>query len=619
MAFVHSPLVFVLYILACQFYHVDAATTTWESFPSHPTMPGTAPNCSKWYTAKKGDNCFVVHRMYGISFQDFIMWNPAVSLDCTKGFLEGYSYCVGVDASKSTPTATSNSISSETTVTNPSGSATTSSEAHPSSLTSSIPSTYTFTNPITTSWDVTIPPRETAWPPTKTLEGQPTSCIKWHEVMMRDTCDSIEARYSSWMTREEFMKWNPGLSEECPYPLVGYWLCVMVRPSDSAIAFPTAITNMSIPTPTMYTPPSVACPGITKFESKPSPVQTGIAIACQNYYKATTDDSCSKIIKKYNYISEEQLKAWNPALGADCKGLRPSYYYCVAAFPSGSLPMPPTVTTAPTPTHTGITSDCKAWYRREDHDLCSDIAQYFGTFSEEEFKKWNPAVGHRCEGLINGHWYCVAVPGTPSTRTSIPLFPTSIPRQPNVAKNCTRWWHVSPQEDCYSIALRNRIRPEDLFAWNPDVKDCRRLPVDHEICVGVNPITTSDPCAPPTSTPIGDTTTVSLPPRPTVTGTVSTNSTKASITSSSTPCPTSTGVSKTTKTLTTPSLPCPPGKNSTETVTIQEHQNDYHHHHYGQLHKLYLFSQRFYFHYAQNPLNSDPFHCNNPYDNSHAL
>ena len=96
-------------------------------------------------------------------------------------------------------------------------------------------------------------------------------------------------------------------------------------------------------------------------------------------------------------MPEKLLHEWNPALGPDCKGLLPDYYYCL--LPNGFVPMPLTVTTAPAPTQTGIASNCKAWYRRNQSETCSDIVRSFGTFSEEDFKAWNPAVGQKCAGL----------------------------------------------------------------------------------------------------------------------------------------------------------------------------------------------------------------------------
>ncbi|KAB8232263.1 uncharacterized protein BDW43DRAFT_312259 [Aspergillus alliaceus] len=471
---------------------VNAASTTWETNPSQATLPGTASNCNKWHTAKKDEDCSTVQRAFGISADDFSRWNLSVSKDCKKNFWADTSYCVGVGPAipSGTPTPTSTHSSSTTTTpvkTPPSDSVTSTAASSSPPMASA---TYTINHPITTQ-SMTEPTLETAWPPTKTQAGQPTSCVGWHEVRIADTCDTIAGRYSAFATIEELLEWNPGLKEDCDHPLLGYFVCVMVKPNGLTLSYPTATTPVTIPTPTPYTPPPPVCPNSTDATVfTPSPTQPGMATGCRVYHHATTGDSCSKIVSKYKYINEKQLQEWNPALGSVCKGLVPNFYYCL--YPSTFVPMPPTVTTAPAPTQSGIASNCKAWYQVKDAEICSEIALIFGTFSEGDFKAWNPSVGKGCTKILKDNWYCVAVPSTPSTRTApVPTFPTSVPRQPNVIKNCTTWWHVSENEDCYDVSRKNSIKVEEFLRWNPDVRssqnDCKFLPVDHEVCVGIRP------------------------------------------------------------------------------------------------------------------------------------
>jgi hypothetical protein len=208
------PLSFALLLVTiiCQYSSINAASTTWETHPSHPILPGTAPDCNKWHIAQKGEDCSSVQGTFGISAEDFFRWNPSVSKDCTKNFWAETSYCVGVGlgpaatTGQSTPTSVGRSTTtpSKTTETSPRSSApnskVTSKSAGPSFPSTS--ATYTFNHPITT-WNGTQTLRETAWPPTKTQAGQPKSCSNWHEVMVGDTCDTIADRYSSWITKEE--------------------------------------------------------------------------------------------------------------------------------------------------------------------------------------------------------------------------------------------------------------------------------------------------------------------------------------------------------------------------------------------------------------------------------
>jgi hypothetical protein len=88
------------------------------------------------------------------------------------------------------------------------------------------------------------------------------------------------------------------------------------------------------------------------------------------------------VLATYNYISRDQFFAWNPALKNNCNGLLLGVYYCVANFGSTTGLMPPTVTASATPTATGTTGQCSAWYLTVDADDCPSIALSFGTFSE---------------------------------------------------------------------------------------------------------------------------------------------------------------------------------------------------------------------------------------------
>lgn len=93
------------------------------------------------------------------------------------------------------------------------------------------------------------------------------------------------------------------------------------------------------------------------------------------------------------------LFEWNPALKADCSGILPGYFYCIAAYNSTNLPSPPTVTNQPYPMKAGTAKNCTAWYKKEDGDTCDLIVEMFGTFDKAQFVAWNPAVGVKCIGL----------------------------------------------------------------------------------------------------------------------------------------------------------------------------------------------------------------------------
>lgn len=112
-------------------------------------------------------------------------------------------------------------------------------------------------------------------------------------------------------------------------------------------------------------PASTAYPGYVATEVPtfaPSPTQPGIPPSCQNFYQAKAGDNCNSVLAVYDYVSEAQFFAWNPALNDDCQGLWVDHHYCIADVPgAGDLPMPPTVTAAASPTVSGTTNTCQKW------------------------------------------------------------------------------------------------------------------------------------------------------------------------------------------------------------------------------------------------------------------
>ncbi|OJJ00945.1 hypothetical protein ASPVEDRAFT_596129 [Aspergillus versicolor CBS 583.65] len=491
-----------------------------ETSPSLATRPGTAKNCVRWFPAKRGDTCDKIVHLFNISLSDFFKWNPGLGEDCEKNLWADYSYCVGVGkppnppAPPTTSTETTETTTKETTTTNTestiTGSATTSTTSASSGSSTSgasrpssplIPSgsptpsssnpltptgSYSIANPITT---YTPPPptsRNDTWPPTHTQPGQPERCNRWHRVSVGDTCDTIQARYAVWVSPEQLLEWNPGLAEDCAFPFVGYWVCVGQPLNTTFTYYPSDIGTTTMPEPTNHT--STVFPTNTTTWM-PSPTQGGLAQNCQNYYQANKTDTCATIIDRFYYLTENELHDWNPGLKDDCSGLSAGFYYCVAAFPSGQEPMPPTVTTVPSPTSTGTVKECAAWYRAREQDTCIYISLKFGTFSTKEFINWNPSVHEDCSLLQTDQWYCVAIPDTPKTRTEpFPTaMPTLFPRQPNIIKSCTWFWPVLNGDTCASIIKKNGITLAQFMAWNPDLVDksgvCRNIIPNYEVCV----------------------------------------------------------------------------------------------------------------------------------------
>ncbi|KAG9694167.1 carbohydrate-binding module family 50 protein, partial [Aureobasidium melanogenum] len=82
--------------------------------PPASTQTGIVSGCTKWYTAKSGDYCYVIASANGISTDTFMAWNPAVNAPSCNNIQIGYAYCVATcssgTSSGSASTAAASSI-----------------------------------------------------------------------------------------------------------------------------------------------------------------------------------------------------------------------------------------------------------------------------------------------------------------------------------------------------------------------------------------------------------------------------------------------------------------------------------------------------------------------------
>jgi LysM repeat protein len=396
-------------------------TTTASSVPS-PTQSNLVSNCQRFYLVKDGDTCGgIVNNYHEFSLQDFYSWNPSVGDQC-QSLIAGYYVCIGVPGTPTTP--------------------------------------------------VTTPaPKTTGVSPTQT--GIASDCTKYYEAQSGDSCYSIVQSFGEF-SQDDFFKWNPSVGSDCSGLYAGYYYCVAVPGT------PTTRTSVS--------------PTVTSSPTGPSPTQSGIISSCTKYYKAVSGDSCSKISDSFGTFSVADFEKWNPAVGADCGQLYAGYYYCVAVpgTPTSKTSASPTSTpTGPSPTQSGIISSCTKFYKAVSDDSCSKISDSFGTFSVADFEKWNPAVKSDCSQLYAGYYYCVAVPGTPTARTtSATPSPTTHgpqPQQSGIVSNCNKYYKVVSGDSCYNIEQSYHISSNQFFSWNKGLKtDCSNLFAGYYVCVGVS-------------------------------------------------------------------------------------------------------------------------------------
>ncbi|EGE01204.1 LysM domain-containing protein [Trichophyton equinum CBS 127.97] len=331
-----------------------------------------------------------------------------------------------------------------------------------------------------------------------TYAGTNRDCT-WYLDLVDDsyTCENIESQWD--LSHEVFVAWNPGVKKDCSGLKVGLSVCVeapMESVTTSSISEASTSLGTSTASPTASGPPL------------PSPTQDGLVGNCTKFHRAVSGDTYGKIISRYKPITLDQFIGWNPAVEKDCSGLWSGYHYCVGI--PGIPSAPPTSISAstlrsstsshatvkpaaPGPTQDGIIKNCQRWHKAVSGNTCASLLKQYGTFTQEEFIKWNPAVGEDCSGLWLNYYYCIGIPGTPTTKKSVPKpTPTGCnspglpsPTQPGAICQCSKWHQVRQGDTCDNITRKYRISISKFKEWNPNVgKDCYGLWLRYYVCVG---------------------------------------------------------------------------------------------------------------------------------------
>ncbi|KAH7075512.1 hypothetical protein BKA63DRAFT_602897 [Paraphoma chrysanthemicola] len=327
------------------------------------------------------------------------MRNPSVGSSCN--LVVGNSYCVersyGVPQPDPTPTPTPVPTTS-----------------------SAVPTKPSPTNGVST--------------PKPIQDGMVSNCNKFYFVVKDDTCYDTAAKFS--ISLDHFYLWNPAVGTDCKKLFSDTYVCVGLIGS-GATPTPTPGQSTTVrPSTTKATP--------TNGISTPTPVQSGMVNNCDDFYLVKDNEICADIVKAYG-ISLEQFYAWNPAVGNTCSALRATYYVCVSTVgvspstlkttikptstswvkPSlctfnlskGEYVCPsanPTPTTTkggvatPTPVQSGMTGNCKRFYKVVKDDGCWAISNTY-KIALDDFYKWNLAVGSSCAGLQYGYYVCVGI------------------------------------------------------------------------------------------------------------------------------------------------------------------------------------------------------------------
>ncbi|KJZ70860.1 hypothetical protein HIM_09725 [Hirsutella minnesotensis 3608] len=482
-----------------------ASTETLHGKPPAPTFAGTPSNCITWHVVRSGETCSLIAEFWAIPEDTFFQLNPDVSRDCTTNFWTGYAYCIklGPSINKTLPTSRTTTTKGE--------------------VTSTAVEPYSVRYPSST-WTVgKVDPVVSAWPPTRTQAGQPDFCTDWHRVREGERCDDIISKYTTWMRPADFFAWNPELGADCSGLQIDYYVCVEIRPQTILTIELPAAANFTLPPYVSWTPPPLPT---VDSSFTPTPSHGPMPSDCIDFYKARPSNSCDDILASYGGVTKDQFFEWNPVLSRNCDAVRADNYYCVRLPADDKSWQPPTTTEKPPTTLGNSASNCVAWYQTFDDDTCDLIVSMFGSFSDQEFKAWNPSLKQDCSGLTFDTWYCVAVPGSPTTRTNplaseTSLFPgldepssshpeptekeklpsspsltssrtepvvsTPQPIQGEMAPGCRRFYYVKPGDGCWQISHDAGIELDRFYRLNPAVgPNCQSMWANIYVCVGTS-------------------------------------------------------------------------------------------------------------------------------------
>lgn len=430
-----------------------------------PVPPDTIKDCTYFYDSQPGDTCASISNDWGITQEQFITYNPSVKFDCS-GIVTGNAYCVEENFGNGPAPPATTTPPPTTTILETSQTSSSTEAAGPS------PTQTGIITSCEKHHDFDLP------------EIRPLTLIsgtKYYQAIAGDSCAAIVDKFGTF-SLTDFETWNPAVGQSCSTLFADYYYCVAIPGTPTARPSTTA-------------PPS---------PTGPSPTQSGIVSSCSQYYKAISGDTCAVIADKFGTFGVGLFISWNPALKPDCSLLFLDYYYCIAV-PGTPTTRPSTSTststskapTGPTPTQSGIISSCTKYYQAVSGDSCAVIEAKYGTFTVAQFQTWNPAVKPDCSQLYLGYYYCIAIPGTPTSRTSSSTSepPTPMPtpngpqpQQPGIVSNCNKYYKVVGGDTCDVIGNKQnpKVTTTNFLKWNTGIKsDCSNLFLGYNVCVGV--------------------------------------------------------------------------------------------------------------------------------------
>ncbi|KAH8812335.1 hypothetical protein F5884DRAFT_843633 [Xylogone sp. PMI_703] len=486
----------VSYIGLTRAYLVDPPTTASND---------TITDCSNWVVVASTDSCQGIADDNFITLAQFDTYNPSVSSTCI--LVIGNSYCVEEDfgippptTTSSQPSSTENGVSTPSPIqtgmvsncnsfylVQPGDQCTVIASNHGISL-----QTFYSYNPAVgstcafliagdyvcvsvlggTTLTTTTTPGNGIVTPTPIQSGMVGNCNSFYLVASGDQCATIASSHGISLTN--FDAWNPLINSECSNLIAGDYVCI------GAVGFTTTKTT------------TTSGNGI----STPEPIQTGMVKNCNTFYLVKSGDQCATIASSHG-ISLANFDAWNPAINSDCTNLIAGDYVCVNIIGGTTTTAKPTTTTkgngitTPTPTQSGMVSNCNSFYLVKSGDQCATIASSHG-ISLAQFLAYNKELNSGCTNLIAGDYYCVNIVGGTTSTSKKPTtttgngIATPTPTQTGMVKNCKKFHLVVSGDQCGTIASSAGITLANFYAWNPAVgTTCASLWLGYYVCIGL--------------------------------------------------------------------------------------------------------------------------------------
>ncbi|KAH6995529.1 hypothetical protein BKA56DRAFT_627344 [Ilyonectria sp. MPI-CAGE-AT-0026] len=299
--------------------------------------------------------------------------------------------------------------------------------------------------------------------------GTTQDCVFWFDNDVTIDCEFVPEFYG--ITLQDFLKWNPSLTDSCGNFQEGYSFCVEGKAGTGPPTVTTSTETTTTKAPTTTTAPGN---GIKTVE----PVQPGIVNNCDEFYLVKEGEGCRDIATKHGIKT-----------GTNCAALWVDTYACVSIIGHTPTPTEPdnpgNDIKTPSPIQNGMAKNCNKFHLVKSTTTCTSIEEYY-KLPWADFYKWNPAVGSTCTSLLTGYYVCVGVVGFTTPTTPDNGISTPSPIQVGMIKDCNKFHLVKSTTTCVSIQDHYKISFADFYKWNPAIgSKCTSLWADTNVCVGI--------------------------------------------------------------------------------------------------------------------------------------